>query len=242
MARANVPLQSTEKIYAKSRTSKNVLHQIAMCHFQSDPKHEHDQVPHRKAHFSRASYAQNEITFFKLFSFHHHSMLKQYIGEHPIAEDHLSGLLQYSEARYGNDFKEAEAIFERGLVNQKHILKLYRPNDIVVSEVHGRPAAFVVHDWPRYGQRNWITLNCWSFQTDGYGFTRKLSVISIPPIEEGLKEISFLLAYPIHFASPEVKETIRVSGWRQWSFRTATQVMYTGWNVERDQSYVSNRE
>lgn len=241
MARANVPIRPTERIYVKSRTSKNALHKIAMCHFQSDSKHEHDRIPHKEAPFSGASYAQNEIAPLKLFLFHHHSTMKQYIREHPIVKDHISGLLQYSEARYGNDFKEAEALFERGLVNQKHILKLYRPNDIVVGEIRGRSAAFIVHDWPREGQRNCTTLNCWSFQTDGFGFARKLSVISIPPIGEGLKEVPSLSAYPIRFASPEVKETIRVSGWRQWSFRTATQVMYTGWNFERDQSYVSNR-
>lgn len=165
-------------------------------------------------------------------------MLKRYIEEQPTARDHINGLLQYSDARYGQDFKEVKALFARDLVSQEHILKLYRPNEIVVTEIHGRSTAVVVHDWPQLVQRNWTTINCWTFQTDGSGFARKLTVQSIPPIESNFQEISSPVAYPIRFANPELQEKIRANRWKQWRFRTVTQVMYKAWNVNRDQYYV----
>jgi hypothetical protein len=180
-----------------------------------------------------------EIAPLQLFLYHHHSTLKRYIQVHPREGDHLGGLLQYSETRFGKEFEEAEALIERsGLVSQEHILKLYRPNDLVVGELHGQPSAFVVHDWPWIDDRNWITLNCWSFETDGFGFTRKMTVFSIPPIETTTKAVSSLVAYPLRLARVETQEMIQLNGQKQWSFRKATPVMYKGWNVESNQYYV----
>ena len=138
--------------------------------------------------------------------FHHHSILKGFVEDHPETKDHISGLLQYSETRYCKDFKEAEALFEDGLINQKHISKLYRPNDLVVSRTHGQLAAFVVHDWPSVDQDNWTTINCWSFQTDASGFARKRTVFSIPPLEGRTTEIPSLVAYPMRYLIPKQKK------------------------------------
>jgi hypothetical protein len=130
-------------------------------------------------------------------------------------------------------------LFARNKVNQEHLLKLYKPNDVVVAEIHGQPSAFVVHDRPQIGPRNCTTLNCWSFQTDGFGFARKLTVLSIPPVREDLAEVTSLAVYPLRFTSPPTLHKLQKNGRKQWDFRTISHVTYTGWNVEQDHYYVS---
>jgi hypothetical protein len=244
MTHSNIPLRSTEKVYVKSRLSKVALRRIAKCHFQSESKREHTshKCPCKETQSAEAPHPCVEIAPLKLFLFHHHSIMKRYVEEHPFAKDHISALLQFSEARYGKEFEEAEAEFERDrVVSQEHILKLYRPNDLVVGEIHGHPAAFVVHDWPQVDQRNWITLSCWFFQTDGFGFARKLTSLLIPPISANSKALSTLVAFPLRLASDEIRKTLQMNGKKQWSFRKATQVAYKGWDVKCDQYYVSRK-
>jgi hypothetical protein len=167
--------------------------------------------------------------------------LSNYIEIHPRANDLVNGLLQYSESRFSEDFEEAETLLARNFVSQAHILKLYKPNDLVVSEMSGQPSAFVVHDWPQADENNCITLKCWSFQTDGPGFARKLTVFLIPPVAHKYQAVASLIVYPMRYAKPEIQEAIRINGQKHWGLRTMTHVMYKGWDVERDQHYVSER-
>jgi hypothetical protein len=150
-------------------------------------------------------------------------------------------LLQYSEPRFSEDFEEAETLLAQNMVSQAHIPKLYKPNSLVVSEIKGQPSAFVVHDWPQADENNCITLKCWSFQTDGVGFARKLTVFLIPPVTHKYQAVSSLVVYPIRYAKPEIQEKIRINGQKHWDLRTMTHVMYKGWDVEGDQHYVSGR-
>jgi hypothetical protein len=188
-----------------------------------------------------ASYPHLEIAPLKLFLFHLQFVKANYIETHPAAMDLVNFLLQYSKSRYGRDFEEAETLLAQDLVSQAHILKLYKPNDLVVSEMGGQPSAFVVHDWPRADGNNRITLKCWSFQTDGLGFARKLTVFSIPPIEPEHQAVSSLVVYPMRYAKPEIREMIRINGQKHWDLRTTTHIRYKGWDVEKDQHYVSER-
>lgn len=233
MARACVPLRWTEDVYAKSRISKDVLQHIATCHFQPTSKRGKNPYGYPFNH--------NLITPLVLFMFHHRHLLEKHVAQNPESKKHMNGLLQYIDNRCHKDFEEADSLFERGLVTQAHILKLYRPNELVVSGICGRPAAFVVQDWPELSSDGWVTITCWSFQTDGSRFSRKQTVLSIPPLESETKEILTLPAYPIHFATPKLRESIQVQGKKQWELRTTTQITYKGWNVKRDQYYVSAR-
>lgn len=240
MARANLPLRWVETIYMKSKTSKTAMQQIATCYFQPTPDQAivaYPSPPLRKP----LPFERNQILPADLFLFHHHSLLENHIQQYPALASHINALLTYTENRYGREFKEAESIFERGLVSAEHILKLFKPNELVLSGIHGRPAAFVVHEWPRLGDDGWVTITCWSFQTDGSGFARKKSTLTIPPIKTDTMDIQTLTAYPLRFATPEIRKAIRIHGEKQWDFRKTTQVTYKGWNVKRDQYFVSPR-
>lgn len=243
MVRAGIPLRWTEQIYTKSKALKSLLHEIASCYFQpvpdTNPKSIYPGYPYNQPNSPNSKFDHQQISPPDLFLFHHRSLLLDYPLKHPEYKVHADSLLQYMEAHHGTDFVEADQLFARGEVSQAHILKLFKPNDLVVSGTCGRPAAFVIQEWPKSDSSGWVTLVCWSFQTEGPGFTRKRSVLSIPPIETEVVRINTLPAYPLQFSTPEVKEYIQRNGKLQWELRIATQITYRGRNVKGDQSFVS---
>ena len=242
MARAGVPLRWTEDVYMKSRVSKDVLQRIATCHFQPAPNPEKYPYGFSPPSPPPSSFNHNWITPLNLFFFHHRHLLEKHVAQHPETKDHINGLLQYMEIRCHVDFEVADNLFSLGLVTQAHILKLFRPNELVVSGICGRPAAFVIQDWPELSSDGWVTITCWSFQTDGSRFSRKKTVLSIPPLERETMEIQALPAYPLQFAAPEIRKSIQAHGEKQWELRRTTQITYKGWTVKQDQYYVSAKQ
>ena len=241
MASAGRPLRWTESIYTKSQISKNAMQQIATCYFRPSLEGNIDPRFQSPPFKPTAPHERNRIFPAELFFFHHHNLLKDYATEHVRSKRHIDALLEYVDHQYGEEFAEAESLFARGLVNQMHILNLFKPNELVMSGTYGRPAAFVLQEWPELSSDGWVTLTCWSFQTDGSGFARKRSLLSIPPIDAKTVKIQDLIAYPLEFAPLELRETIRSNGQKQWNLRLPSQVTYKGWNIKKDQFYVSPR-
>jgi hypothetical protein len=240
MARAGVPLRWTEDIYTKSKISKDALRDIATCYYR--PLSNSNQFhPSLTSVETPQTFEQYQVTPVNLFLFHHRRSLENYILENPESKPHIDALLKYISYCFGLEFAEAESLFARGLVSPAQVLKLYKPNELIVSGTYGRPAAFVVQEWPKYNEEGWVILTCWSFQTDGTGFARKQSIISIPPIESETEMIQTLIAYPFRFASLEVQESIRSHGRKQWDLRFTSQITYKGSNVKKDQFFVSPR-
>ena len=246
IARAGGPLRWTEDIYTKSKISKIAMQQVATCYFQpnfEETKPSHPYSTHTMSLRNiTAPFERNRIVPADLFFFHHRHLLRTYALEHSESRQHIDALLEYVDNRYGMEFAEAESLIEGGMVTQAHILNLFRPNEFVMSGTYGRPAAFVLQEWPKLTSDGWVTLSCWSFQADGSGFARKRSYLSIPPLYLNTTEIQNLIAYPLRFATPELREVIQNRGKKQWELRTATQVTYKGWNVGRDQYYVSPKQ
>lgn len=227
MVQAGHTLPWTEAIYTKSKILKNAMQQIATCHFLWSSTTE--------------SFERNRIAPADLFLFHHRHLLRTYALKHPESTQHVDALFEYVDNRYGVAFAEAENLFARGLITQAHIFYLFKPNELVISGTYGRPAAFVLQEWPKLDNDGWLTLYCWSFQTDGSGFARKRSTLSIPPIESETTKIQNLHAYPLRFATPELRELVRSRGEKQWDLRSATQITYKGWNVKGDQFFPDAR-
>lgn len=243
MVRAGGPIRWTEALYTKSKASKNALQEIATCYFRPVSVQKID--THSPYYLTKSSrdttppFEQNRIIPADLFLFHHRQSLKNYALEQPESREHIEDLLEYLDNRFGTEFAEANSLFVRGLVTQEYILSLFKPNELVMGGTYGRPAAFMLQEWPELNNDGWVTLKCWSFQTDGSGFARKRSVLSIPPIDTKTMKIQDLIAYPLHFATAELQDSIRSRGERQWALRNATHITYNGWNVGRDQFFVS---
>jgi len=241
MARAGGSMRWTEAIYAKSKISKDALHEVATSYFGPSPEDPYSSITPASVHPDVVQdtpvFDRNRLIHAELFLFAHRHVLGSYGLKHPDSKRHVDALIQYANEKYGREFANAEELFASNAVTSDHVLKLFRPNDIVVSGTHGRPAAFVVQEWPRLAEEGWVTLTCWSFQPDGTGFARKRTVISIPPLEPKATKIPSLVAYPISFASSELRNLIRDRGFKHWDLRNATQVTYKGWNVGHDQFF-----
>lgn len=239
-ARAEGSLRWTEAIYTKSKILKNAMQHIATCYFQPVREEEERTSYSYQRSPATAPFERNRIAPAELFLFHHRHLLKNCALEHSESKQHIDALFEYVDNRYGTDFAEADSLFARGLVSQAHILKLFRPNELVISGTYRKPVAFVLQEWPKLSSDGLVTLSCWSFQTDGSGFARKRIFLSIPPIEPKTTEIQNLVAYPLHSATPELRDSIRKRGEKQWKLRTTTQITYKGWNVSEDQFFVSS--
>ena len=244
MARAGDPLRWTEAIYTKSKSLKKAMQKIATCYFQPVTEEKStssyfDNLSKKPSGDINSPFARNQIDPADLFLFHHRDLLKSYALEYLETKQHINALLEYTDKRFGAEFAEANSLFARGIVDQEHILYLFKPNELIISGTYGKPAAFVLQEWPKLSSTGWVTLPCWSFQTDGSGFARKLSYLSVLPIEAKTMRIQDLAAYPLRFATQELQELIRSRGEKHWDLRTATQITYKGWNVARDQFFVS---
>ena len=238
MAQAGGLLRWTEDLFMKSQVSKDALRQIATCYFQPVENKQPGFV--KTSSSTKAPLLQNQIAPADLFLFHHRKALENYIADHADSKQHIDTVLGYTKYRFGSEFAGADSLFANSLVTRAYILHLFKPNELVICGTYGRPAAFVLQQWPEMDPDGWVTLRCWSFQTDGHGFARKSSTISIPPVGSKPVNIQDLVAYPLRFAAPELQEKIRSRGEKHWQLRTATQITYKGWNVQEDQYFVGS--
>ena len=75
---------------------------------------------------------------------------------------------------------------------------------------------------------------------DGIGLARKQHSLSIPRLADGEEiEISTLPVIPLHFVDLELRLRLERRGQKHWNLRSQTYVTYQGWNVSKDQFYVS---
>ncbi|KAF2239766.1 P-loop containing nucleoside triphosphate hydrolase protein [Viridothelium virens] len=245
MASRTGHIRYSEGVYIKSKFLRDAIHKIATCYFQ--PTNLRTQPPAytssggRKPDDMESFDQQNRIDPLDLFLFHHRHLLESHTIEFPESKQHVDAFLKYTNSRYGAEFVEAKNLFAKGLVTKAHILFLFKPNEIIISGTYGKPTAFILQYWPELGKDGWVTLRCWSFQSDGSGFARKKSVLSIPPIEPETIRIQDLVAYPLQYATTELQDNILDRGIKHWELRIATQVTYKGWNVAKDQYFPDAR-
>lgn len=232
---AGGPLQWTEAIYMKSRLLHEAMRTVATCYFQ--PPVDEEKPSRDKKSLSK----RHQIDPADLFLFHHRALLHQYASEHPETSQHINALLAYAYERFGAEFEKADSLFARGVVDQEHILHLFKPNEVMISGTYryGQATAHVLQDWPQLSSADRVTLVCWSFQADGFGFARRRDHLSILPIRTKTITIQDFAVYPLRFATKNVQDLILNRGQKHWAHRNATQITYKGWNVARDQFYVS---
>ncbi|KAK2810498.1 hypothetical protein FQN50_002987 [Emmonsiellopsis sp. PD_5] len=150
------------------------------------------------------------------------------VGLSSVQRQLMDTLLAYVKMSYGPQYDEADKMFSRGMVNQKHIAKLFSPNDIIVSTENGQPVAFTIKEPPRSGQLP-LVLRYWSWKLN-VSFYRedKESELywpaSRPPDEE--IPISSLSMYPLRHAPPGLEKQLRSRGEMLWKCRKRHFVAY----------------
>jgi hypothetical protein len=152
---------------------------------------------------------------------------------------HLSDLLDYMQLTNAHEWEEADAQISQGLITQKHMPKLYGPNQILVTTENGHNQAYMLTK-PPYSEgvqpvggdskyKGPITLDLWSWQFNGSFYKKderwSLAWPSSAPTDEPIP-ISQLEIYPLRFASSEVVDRLRARGRIFWKCRHAQFVAY----------------
>lgn len=225
-ARHGLTLSWTEELYVESDELKRALQNVATCIYQPIAAEDGDQQRKRFIHPD-------------LFLFHHRELLEGYILQHPTSKSHIDAFEAYVKSRHVKDFAEADELFASGRVNESHVMKLFKPNEIIVSKVYGRAAAFVVAQWPEFQGDSGLLITCWSFRITDSRYIRKETHIRIRPLGSYEHSICALEAYPLKYAIPETRAAILANGKEQWKLRQATLSGYKGWDVTHEHYFVS---
>lgn len=179
-----------------------------------------------------------------LFFYHHRKFLEEQANDKEDPRKRLlEPLLAFVKETYQAEWDEADALFANGETTHKHITKLYRPGDIVVSRREGKLIGYEVAQWPRsFGPGGGASVACTNFMFHGYFFKSAYSLGATPPLKDRLTNSAFpinkLDTYPLRFCAPDTKEELIRRGKRFWSVRNRSFVSYSGWDFDGEERFV----
>ena len=234
-----------ETILLKSPTLRSTFYTIAGCYVSrpsQSPKNEaySEWMPQQLDNSKLLE--KSEIYAPHLFFYHHRQRLHSYAAQNGDIAPQIISLLEYISQTYGEDYDEADKLFRQCLVTRRHLIKMFMPNEIVVSTDPrtGELASYVVRQWPTIYSPDTLSLECWFWTMDGAGLARKQVFLAVPlPAEGNEIQIRSLPVIPLRFLDPELKLRLKLRGQKLWSLRFQSYVTYKGWNVSKDQFYVS---
>lgn len=219
-----------ENLWLKSTPLRSALTSTACCYINNALQHQTGNT--------------REIDSPHLFLYHHRVRLEEYIANHSDALLHIKALLNYANEVYGADYQEADELLSKSLVTNRHLSKLFTPNELVFTYTDGEPTAYVVRQWPTMNADGSLHLDCWSWRSNGSEFVRNNISLSVANtlFDDERVEIRRLSVSPLAYQSPEVRSRLELRGKKHWSLRPRSHVSYKGWNISHDQYYASRLE
>lgn len=176
-----------------------------------------------------------------LFLYQHRALLVEYEKEisGPMKEN-LSLLLEFIQSGYDEEYREAETEFAAGILTEKHMEKLFRPNEIVVDNSGDHLVAYVVNRWPELEDEE-MKLYCWSWHYDGRFLHRQDTTLSISlPLSEDFT-IDQLPFCPISKVDVKLLEALRKRGRKFWSMKGQYFGCFSGSDSSGTMHHVSSR-
>ncbi|KAH8655432.1 hypothetical protein BX600DRAFT_469621 [Xylariales sp. PMI_506] len=175
------------------------------------------------------------------FIFHHHRQLRETCANQGPLGSGLTLLLDYVMENYETDYLEAEEMFGRGFVSEKHIEKLFTPNQIVVdSQTKDLVFGVMLDEWPVRDMAV-LRLSGWTWRYDGRELLRRRWFGALEVNFPDEVAIDFLSIHPVQHAKSEVAEMLRARGEKYWSMKMQKLVSYTGWDQHHSFHYSNER-
>lgn len=137
-------------------------------------------------------------------------------------------LLRYIYQELETEYGEADDLFARGLVSQKHHSKLFGPNEVIVTLDGDKPLAFMSLGLPDTGlSRSSLLCESWNF--DGV-FERKQSAVNIQWPHESREEMPIvdLEFFPLKYDHRKTEERLLTRGKLLWGCRKRRYMSYRG--------------
>lgn len=121
------------------------------------------------------------------------------------------------------DYKEADDLFKRGEVSEKHLPKLFRLHDRVVTKIDGEEVAALCYSM-QIGNSKRIRLGCRLWAFDGLFRSKSEALIVEWPQEAdipvlGSIPITQLSVYPLRYGQKGLCERLIKRGSMLWSCR-----------------------
>ncbi|KAM0228529.1 hypothetical protein ACHAP5_011918 [Fusarium lateritium] len=176
------------------------------------------------------------------FLFHHRKQLAFLEIESESYKAALTPLREFLDQNYKTEYQSAEALLKRGRVTSQHLGKLYKPNQIVISQPSNRSpiGAYVLNSTPTR-EKDRFVFRGWSWQYNGTELQRKTWIDSMDPLPDEEIVITDLSIYPSDFAPQSVLRTLEARGNKFWSMQDRQFFNYSGHNWNQDHVYVDDR-
>lgn len=173
-----------------------------------------------------------------LFLYHHRSLLSELSKEDKSFRAEILPLLIYLKERQRGLYKQADGLFAKNMTDANVLKFLFCPNEIVVSQKNGVDTAYAIR-YLHFHPDDSIQLVSWAWTYDGSNLKRKSEKLQVTFKAGVAKVVSDLAAYPLRFASEEVKARLLARGARFWELRTPQLVTYKGMNFLQEKYIVS---
>ncbi|KAI5459411.1 P-loop containing nucleoside triphosphate hydrolase protein [Mariannaea sp. PMI_226] len=143
----------------------------------------------------------------------------------PLGQAHVNTLLNYLESSFGAEYDEADDLFERGVITLKHLPKLFRTNDIIVSMHDGQPKGFSTQRC--HVKRDSVRIFCSTWFFDG-AFRQADEQLEVrwPGDADDELPVGSLSAYPLRYDNTGLKDKLLARGKVFWSCRKRRFVSY----------------
>jgi hypothetical protein len=176
-----------------------------------------------------------------LFLYHHRAALRRLSedGSGPKRK-HVLALLYFLDKNWEAEYREADDQFDSGIVTNKHIDKLFCPNDIVIRTSKEAARAYVITTWPQRINlsETFLEITCWSWIYNGVSLYRDHIVLQMPvPPPEGIT-ISDLDLCPISKVDESIVEELRIRGKKYWAMKERYFGCYSGFDIKKTKNHV----
>ncbi|KAL2062221.1 hypothetical protein VTL71DRAFT_6487 [Oculimacula yallundae] len=163
-----------------------------------------------------------------LFLYHHRAVLGELSkkGDERLRRE-VFPLLIYLKERQRGDYKQADNLFAKKMVDAKVLKFLFCPNEVVVTKKNDIEVAFAVR-YLHFHADDSVQLVCWAWIYDGSDLKRKSEKLYVAVKAGEVRSILDLNVYPLRFATEELKTKLLARGMRMWTLRTPQLVTYKG--------------
>jgi hypothetical protein len=137
---------------------------------------------------------------------------------------HIAALLEYLESSFGGEYDEANDLFKRGVVNLKHLPKLFRTSHVIVRLEDGQPRGYLTTDCQPSDDGVEIQCSTWAFDGAFKKVKEQLHVQWPDDMDE--MPITNLNVYPLQYDTSGLREKLLARGASYWSCRKRRFISY----------------
>ncbi|KAF4845361.1 putative 26S proteasome regulatory subunit-like protein [Colletotrichum siamense] len=131
-------------------------------------------------------------------------------------------------------------MFDRGVVNARHLQKLFQPNQLVILKASDEFNVYALDDSPEISKED-VLFTGWSYFYVEGSLRQRMWRDTMSPVGNEDVNISNLKVHPVSFGKKEDIEKLTSRGEAFWRMKGRYYGCYTGWDHRHDHCYNSSR-